>query len=124
MKNLIKKIIKEEIDDFDWIRDTQPNGGLSWLVSNFGDLTKVVKDGKIYYVDSERKPLFYYYPGLENEPVYINYQRIWSVLIHDFGLKYSEIQELIKEWLEETYNLRGLTPTVMNDSLIPSWGEL
>jgi hypothetical protein len=43
-------------------------------------------------------------------------------LIHDFGLKYSEIQELIKEWLEETYNLRGLTPTVMNDSLIPSWG--
>jgi hypothetical protein len=52
MKDL-RRIIREEIDDLDWIRDTQPNGGLSWLVSNFGDLTKVVKDGKIYYVDSE-----------------------------------------------------------------------
>jgi hypothetical protein len=46
----------------------------------------------------------------KNEYVYINYDEIWSVLEDNFGLKYSEIQELTKRWLDEVYNLRGITP--------------
>ena len=41
--------------------------------------------------------------------VYFNYKEIWLVLIKKFGLKNSEIQELTQEWLDEVYNLRGVT---------------
>ena len=46
----------------------------------------------------------------KNEIVYINYYEIWSVLEDKFGLNYSETQELTKRWLDEVYNLRGVTP--------------
>ena len=46
----------------------------------------------------------------ENDNVYVSYDDIWSFLKSNFGLKYSEIQEHIKEWLGEVYNLRGVTP--------------
>ena len=41
--------------------------------------------------------------------VYISYDDIWSVLEDKFGLNYSETQELTKVWLDEVYNLRGIT---------------
>ena len=41
--------------------------------------------------------------------VYISYDDIWSVLEDKFGLNYSETQELTKTWLDEVYNLRGVT---------------
>jgi hypothetical protein len=107
----IKKIIKEEFKDFDWTKDIEPmKPEMEFLKDNFGNLNKVIKDNKIYYVDSERKPLFMYFQDSENRRVYINYVRIWSVLEKDFGLNNAEIKGLIKRWLEETYNLRGLTP--------------
>ena len=46
----------------------------------------------------------------ENGYVWVSYGRIWSVLVKDFNLKRTEIQELIKDWLEGSYKLRGLTP--------------
>ena len=45
----------------------------------------------------------------KNGNIYINYDEIWSVLEGKIGLKYSEIQELTKRWLDEVYNLRGVT---------------
>jgi hypothetical protein len=50
----------------------------------------------------------------ENDYVYINYDEIWSVLGDKFGLNYSEIQDLTKRWLDEVYNLRGVTPNIKN----------
>ena len=41
--------------------------------------------------------------------VYINYDDIWGLLKEGFGLNYTETQELTKEWLGESYNLRGIT---------------
>jgi hypothetical protein len=46
----------------------------------------------------------------KNDYVYINYDEIWSVLEDKFGLNYSEIQKLTERWLDEVYNLRGVTP--------------
>lgn len=72
-------------------------------------------------VQSEQNPeltLFRYNKGnnlmvynKKNEAVYVNYRDIWSILKEIFGLKYSEIQEVVKEWLDEVYNLRGVTPS-------------
>ena len=46
----------------------------------------------------------------KNDYVYINYDEIWSVLEDKFGLNYSETQKLTNVWLDEVYNLRGVTP--------------
>jgi len=107
----IKQIIREEINDFDWISEIEPmKPEMGWLKDNFDNLKPVIKGDRTFYVDSERKPLFMYYQDEENGDVFMDYNRIWSVLEGDFGLKRDETQELIKEWLESTYNLRGLTP--------------
>jgi hypothetical protein len=95
-----------ESDDFDWVKDVKPmEPGMEWLKDNFDNLNKVIQGTKTYYVDSERKPLFMYYQDSEIGRVYINYDRIWSILEEDFGLNHSETQELITKWLEGTYNL-------------------
>ena len=100
-----------ESNDFDWVGDIQPmKPEMEFLKDNFDNLEKVINGDQIYYVDSERNPLFVYYQDSENGFVYINYDRIWSILEEDFDLNYTEIQELIKVWLGETYNLRGFTP--------------
>ena len=83
---------------------------LKWLNKEFGYLTNVVKDDITFYVDENRKPLFYYYQDQKNGYVYIYYSRIWVFFESIFGLKDLQTQEILKVWLEETYNLRGVTP--------------
>ena len=50
----------------------------------------------------------------KNGSVYVNYDNIWSFLRDNFGLKYSEIQGLIKDWFGETYNLRVNTASTQS----------
>ena len=83
---------------------------LKWLNKEFGNLTSVVRDNRTYYVDEDRKPLFYYYQDLKNGNVYINYSRIWVFFESIFGLKDLQTEEILTIWLEQTYNLRGITP--------------
>jgi len=106
----IKKIIKEEIDNFDWFDEGETP--LSWLIDNFGDLKPVVDGNKTYYVDDNDKKLFYYYQGKKNGNCYINDYEIWSVLGSRFGFNYKKIQEVITRWLDELYGITGLTPTL------------
>ena len=60
----------------------------------------------------------------ENSGLYVSYDDIWSFLGGNFGLKYSEIQELIKEWLGEVYNLRGVTPLLKDYGTSGVLGEV
>jgi hypothetical protein len=134
MRSIIKQILKEEFDSKservksivnkygieqaiemvvggpDTIRNAYQDNPLSYL-NQFNDLTIVETDNKIVYVDKDRLPLFYYFPDEKNGYVYFNYDRIWMFFSDVIGLKYSEIQTIINNWLEETYNLRELTPT-------------
>ena len=88
---------------------------LKWLNKEFGNLTPIVKDGRTYYVDKDRLPLFFYYQDKEKGWIYINHYRIWSLLESIFSVKDLEIKELLKVWLEDIYNLRGYTPTTVYD---------
>ena len=82
-------------------------------------------------VQSEEKPdwsLFRYEKGKnimvydkKNEVIYINYDEIWSVLRRDFGLNYSETQELTEEWLDEVHNLREVTTRRYNNNPFQCW---
>jgi len=83
------------------------------FLNRFNDLEKVIKDGRVYYVDKDRKPLFYYRQDSKNEYIYFNYERIWSFFEEFFLMEYKEIQDILKGWLEETYNLRGFTPMLL-----------
>jgi len=96
---------------------------LKWLNREFGDLTMVVKGSTTYYVDEDRKPLFMYYQNSKNKSVYIIYERIWVFFESIFGLNYSDSEAIVKVWLEETYNLRGLTPYSNHEMKLPKLEE-
>jgi len=83
---------------------------LKWLNKEFGDLTPVVRGDRTFYVDENNLPLFFYYQDKEKGWIYIHYFRIWQLLESIFSMKDLEIKELLKVWLEDTYNLRGYTP--------------
>ena len=135
MRNIIKKVLKEEFDSkseriksivnkygfvqaidmiaggIDTIRNAYQDNPSDFL-NQFNDLTpeETVAVDKIYYIDKNRFPLFYYYHDEKNGNVYISYYRIWSFFSDVIGLGNKVIQNIIKKWLEETYNLKGLTP--------------
>jgi len=57
----------------------------------------------------------------KNEVVLINYDEIWTFLSNKFGLNYSEIKSLTEGWLDEVYNLRGVTTKNNEIELILGW---
>ena len=95
---------------------------LKWLNKEVGNLTLAVVGDKTYYVDEDRKPLFYYYHDEKNGNVFINYNRIWVFFESIFGLKRPQTQVILKVWLEQTYNLRGFTPNSWFEEEILSVG--
>ena len=85
---------------------------LKWLNKEFGDLTPAVVGNKTYYVDENRKPLFYYIQDSKYKDIYINYERMWVFFNSIFGLNTLQTKEILTIWLEETYNLRGFIPQI------------
>jgi hypothetical protein len=60
----------------------------------------------------------------ENEDVYINYDVIWLFFRRGIGLNYNEIQGIMKKWLDEVYNLRGITPANVSMDKIKQLDEV
>ena len=83
---------------------------LKWLNKEFGNLIPAVDGNVRFYFDEYKKVLFYYYQDDINGNVFINFERIWVFFESIFGLKDPQTQGILKIWLEETYNLRGITP--------------
>ena len=94
---------------------------LTWLNNNFGNLKPIVMDNKTCYVNEDRLPLFYYYQDEKNGYGYINYYEIWSFLESIFGMNYQQVRGVIRDWLEETYNLKGLTPKNITNYGVFGW---
>ena len=112
VKSMVKKYGIEHtlnLFDNDIIRNAYIDNPSEYL-NQFNDLTPIQKDDKIYYVDKDRLPLFYYFQDKINGYVYIDYDIIWLFFSVVIGLKRSEIKDIINNWLEETYNITGLTP--------------
>ncbi len=97
-------------DDKDIIKRAYQDNPSEFL-NQFNNLTAVEEeDYGLHYMDKDGLVLFIRYPYEENRLVYINHYRIWLFFSDVIGLEYSEIQDIIKKWLKETYNLRRLTP--------------
>ena len=143
MKHIIKKILKEEslkqtlkqqVKEFGWKDTAELVGGAENLVKLgfnndpmeflhlFDDLDVVQSKQKpnwtLFRYKKYENPMIY---NRENDEVYIDYFRIWSVLSNDFGLNYDETQSLTETWLGEVYNLRGVTTDCMEALGLPGW---
>ena len=83
----------------------------------FDDLTQVHSKKLDDFILFRYKPNYnFMIYDTKNEVVYINYYEIWSFLESNFGLKYQQTQDLTKEWLDEVYNLRGVTTEAVIDA--------
>jgi hypothetical protein len=81
----------------------------------FNDLevtqSKDIPDWTLYRYEKGNNMIIY---NRKNDDVYINYLNIWSFLDDGFEFNYSKIQEIITIWLDEVYNLRGVTPSPLS----------
>ena len=135
MKQLIKKILKEEslkhnlrqqVKDYGW-KDTAEmvNGPeeLAKLAFNNDPMEFLHMFDDMDVVQHEINPnrtLFRYEKGhnlmvydRKNGGVVISYSDIWSFLEDGFGLNDSEMVALTTRWVGEAYEIRGVTPFIM-----------
>jgi len=85
----------------------------SLFLNQFNNLKPVEKGDEIYYVDNDNLPLFYYEKdeqNSKNEYYWVYYYRIWAFFSEVMNYSYIKTQEIMMEWLDTTYNLRGLRP--------------
>jgi hypothetical protein len=138
LTNIVKRVIKENaakdslidiIKEDGWESAAELVGGIENLkkLSGIGtpmDFLNIFTDLDV--VQSKEEPdftLYRYEKGnnmmiynRKNKDVYINYHDIWVFLDIGFGLNDSEIKGVMKEWLSEVYNLRGVIPKLRSAS--------
>jgi hypothetical protein len=132
LTNIVKRVIKENATKDSLIDMIKYDGweSAAELVGGIDNLKKLAGIGTpmdflniftdLDVVQSEKEPdwtLYRYEKGnnmmiynRKNKDVYINYHDIWVFLDIGFELSQSEIKEVMKEWLSEVYNLRGVIP--------------
>jgi hypothetical protein len=94
-------------------------------------LNKVYGDLEEYRTDEYPDSLFfikdkkvYMEQNFENWILYVEYDTIWSDLKNIFSLDYDEIKQIITEWVEDTYNLKGITPNFSKVLSVYRWKRL
>jgi len=93
----------------DIIKQAYQDNPMTFL-NQFNNLTQDNIGFVMYYRDKDNKILFYHKQGEKNGTCVIDNDRIWLFFKLIMGYNYTEIQQLMKEWLGLTYNLGGFTP--------------
>ena len=100
------------------------NVAIKYLNKVYGDLEEYKTDehpDSVFFVKDKK---IYMEQDLENDDLWIDYYTIWSDLENTFLLEDDEIQSIISKWVEETYKLRGVTPTAVNPQPLSGWKTL
>lgn len=81
---------------------------LEWLNENFSNMNTVPSrtTGRILYRNNEENIILY---DEKIYKIYTGYYKIWSFFDDFFHLENKEIENIIKEWLNEKYKLRVAT---------------
>ena len=133
MRNIIKQILKEEIDPkservksmvkkfgleqaiemivggMDTIVQAYKDNPLEFL-DQFNDLT-IVETGDItYYLDEDRTTIFYIESG--QDKININPRKVWDFFWVGMNYSYTEIRNIMVNWLKEKHGITGLTPFI------------
>ena len=114
MKDLIKKILKEESDNFEWVNEIPQitpaeeflydlMSGLTIVESKKWGNYMVYKDGNGAFLMADDINT-----GTENPVLYVDYNEIWEKL-RGYGLNSEEIKALCIRMLEVTHKRKVLT---------------
>ena len=109
MKSLIKKILKEEVHHL--LKKHSFKLLNEWLLDECDQITHSdYPDSILFKRRSDGKIIAEIYNVKENEYFLLHYDEIWSFFEKHFELKYEEIREIARDWLDETFKLKGYTP--------------
>ena len=100
---------------YDTFRNKRNELSLKWLNDNFGNMKKDQKYSNIRYYDKNDNIILNYYVYDNNlydlgGIIRVDFELVWSYLSFIFGMENGEIQNVIKKWLQETYNIKGFKP--------------
>ena len=100
------------------------------LTKKFGDLIPYETDKRpnsIFYID-DGKNIRFEYNNLAGDMSEFNnlvdYDTIWLFLEETFLFDYVQIQQVIKEWWEEHYNLDVTRNSIIAVWSVMSWGDI
>ena len=105
------KFVSEMIGGFDILYKHVFSNDYNEFLNLFNNLEVVQSDENpnytLYRFEKGKNLMVY---DRKNEYVYFNFDVIWSFFEDGIGLNYGETQDIMKKWLDEVYNLRGVTP--------------
>jgi len=112
MKDLIRKILKESEDEFDWVKK-ESNPAEEFLYNKLMECELIgskKQPGWTEYVDKTGEILFLdnIETGEKNTVLYFDYYEIYKKL-KEMGLNYEEIKKLCISMLYETHKRKVLT---------------
>lgn len=115
--------VNEEKEMKDFLRD-KLDGITIKLNDKYPDVDFYQKDGKILL------EVYKIFPGKNNciagkcNYIYVNYDEIWSVFINKYKMKHFDIQDFLKNELEEILKLKHINPISKREYLNRWWEEL
>jgi hypothetical protein len=122
MKNLIRKILREEFDDFGWAEELVGNTKqfspaeefLYEIMSNLTMVPSKNSPGLMLYKNKSGVTLMADDADRDekNPILLVNYDKIWRKLNQKFGLNNQEIKDLCVRMLEMTHKRKVLTAEV------------
>ena len=77
-----------------------------WLSDNYSDLETFETEwfmDYVFYIKDGRVMFDY---NKKTGRAHINYEEIWSFLQSVFSIEYEELQEIMKEWVEDNFNIK------------------
>jgi len=122
-----KKLLSED-EDRDFL--VKKKIAKKQLTKKFGDLIPYETDKRpnsIFYID-DGKNIRFEYNNLAGDMSEFNnlvdYDTIWLFLEETFLFDYVQIQQVIKEWWEEHYNLDVTRNSIIAVWSVMSWGDI
>jgi hypothetical protein len=103
--------VVERIGGFDNLYRIGFNNDYNEFLKLYSDLEVVQSQEQpnlvLYRFEKGKNMMIY---DKEIDVVRLHFGLIWSFFKDGIGLNYDEIQDIMSKWLDEVYNLRGVTP--------------
>ena len=91
----------------------------NWLNENFGNLKRIEYGTTVYFTEDQnlkeiniydipKSVIFFTDPT--SKFTKINWNKLWKFLEYDLSLDSAQLKEILKNWIEKTYELKDIPP--------------